>query len=343
MVAVLSFTPSLINFVFSVLWAAHAKRAGHAATKQGTMSTEPDFNLPKGPHKCTITWPGKGVRESKISFGVSSCPVQCLASNADHRYNRMFAHAFKAEQLTPRICSCQFVSTGDEALRIVGTCPADGPLGCYEDYVKLATNELTQLFEKNSLTIVPHPELTREQTFDYNNPSCIPNGCEGGDCAAIDLPDLWSVMRENEQRVFASLVKQAARKTKLTGEQKQILVAMGKKTIQEAAALAVAGESSSEKAELERRLRELEKQAEDGDALVATLSTDPEREAYDGLKDDDGALTVAALKAAFKRALSFNDLTALVNVDAMAKVAKLGDADHKVTFDEFKRFTNPEC
>eukprot|EP00928_Gymnodinium_smaydae_P056607 TRINITY_DN3996_c0_g1_i2.p1 TRINITY_DN3996_c0_g1~~TRINITY_DN3996_c0_g1_i2.p1 ORF type:complete len:280 (+),score=39.30 TRINITY_DN3996_c0_g1_i2:56-895(+) len=226
------------------------------------------LELPRGDHKCTITWPGKpGAPESTVSFGVSSCPVKCLATNADHRYTKMFAHAFQAVQHT-KMCTCEFATNGDEALRIPGKCPSDGPLGCLNEYLKLATHDYIQEYGKNSARTVPRHERYHERTFNY---SCVQNGCKGGGCEDAVIPSLWSTLGEQEKHVVAKLVKQAAiKEVKLTRDEKHVLQTMGKQELHEAAALAVEDESASQQADLERRLRAMEEKANESDGLFTS-------------------------------------------------------------------------
>eukprot|EP00928_Gymnodinium_smaydae_P056608 TRINITY_DN3996_c0_g2_i1.p1 TRINITY_DN3996_c0_g2~~TRINITY_DN3996_c0_g2_i1.p1 ORF type:complete len:352 (+),score=59.05 TRINITY_DN3996_c0_g2_i1:55-1056(+) len=331
---------SAVNIAVAAFLAVPLVRSSRRAKVDGALLIDAPFGLPQGDHKCTITWPGKpGAPDSVVSFGVSSCPVKCLATNADHRYTEMFAHAFRPVQ-HQKACSCEFRSNGDEALRIVGECPADAPLVCLNDYLKLATHDYIQEFEKNSARTVPRAERYHERTFNY---SCLENGCKDGDCDVAVVPDLWSTLGEQEKHTVAKLVRQAAKKeVKLTRDQKHVLETMGKQELHQAAALAIADEAFSQQSDLARRLKELEEGEDDGQGSFSP-STDNMLEAFESLKDENGSLTVAALKAAYKQALSWNGLTSVISVDHMAQVAKLVDSSHEVTFEEFQAFVKPSC
>lgn len=359
----------MVHIVMRLLCCALAMNPSARAKRFATVS------LPSGPHKCVITWPGKeGAPESSVSFGVSNCRTQCLSSNGDYRYTKMFALVFSTSQGAKK-CGCHV--GGRELFQMLGECPGPEDAGakCFRQYLREVTDELKAETEYNreSLRLIPHEELYHELTFNYS--TCITNGCEGNSCLEGYLPSWWDTLTDDEKKLVGAVVAKAALQgvKELTHQQRRLINQIGPDDFRRVRALVMEEASTSEDPKLAQRLERMEDQVNKGDIIqmkdedsaeAATLGTDTGAEDDQQVAEDDqqvteedqqkafellvnaaghDGLTVAELKKAYRLELNKNSILKTVSVEHMAAVAGLDDPEQVVTFDDYKRFVEPHC
>merc|ERR1712187_15568 len=158
--------------------------------------------------KCSINWevPERGI--AKVSFPVKSCLLNCKPFE-ENRYDKRFADVLKVVQLK-RSCKCLQLD-GKPLLKMPGQCPADAEKKCFEFY----KNMRTSTFEKDvaagrtTATVVRHPNLYDEITFDYSNCEKTPTCASSTDEACIEsfFPSILEGRGQEEKSMIKDIIK----------------------------------------------------------------------------------------------------------------------------------------
>jgi len=256
-----------------------------------------------GAHKCSIHWevPGRGV--AKTSFAVSSCRLNCKPTFTDNYFTKKFPEALSVVQ-DGGACQCRQLDN-TSVLRMRGDCSAsDAQKRCFDDYMRLRTNEYKREFGKEKARIIPHFELMHERTFDYS--VCEENACKDGNCVDSMFPSIMEGRSAEEIKVIADILKKYKAKGTLDEGEKELVDHLTK-----------------------------------GDIDTILINTHDEiDELYDGVvKEATEPLTVKVLREIYQKKLQGTG----VSVDHLLHVAGLTDDDGTVDKAAFRRFLEPDC
>jgi len=190
-----------------------------------------------------------------------------------------------------------------------GDCKAaDAQTRCFDEYVRLRTNEYVREFGRETTRIVPHFELFHERTFDYS--VCEENACADGDCVDSVFPSIMDGRSEEEMKVIADILKKYKEKGSLDQGEKELVDHLTKNDIE---------------------------------AILGTEDSITIRDEVDDLYDEavgaSGPLTVAVLREIYQKRLQGTG----VSVDHLLKVAGLIHEEDEVDVAGFRRFLEPEC
>lgn len=287
-----------------------ASAARVAEHKVAAVAASESTGGKKTSDKCTIQWkwtrPGTGQAEqtAQVSFGVSSCRIQCKPTFTDNHYNILFARAFSVED-HGKYCACNAVDGGGHVIKFIGSCGDEeaAKKKCFNDYKILSTDELVEQFDKETLQVQHHPELHSEPAFDYNGIQCQTDGCAGNpDCFESVLPGIMSGRSPEEKKMIGHLMQKIMRgeiaENQLPGDVQAL----------------IGGLTAQDKEEI--------------------LFTELLPEEYEA-----GDLTVGALKLAYTKKLEGTG----ISVDHLLNVAGLTDLDATLTYEMFNRFLKPDC
>jgi hypothetical protein len=217
---------------------------------------------------------------------------------------------------------------------------------CFQNYKKMATDQL--IMNNSVLYVVPHPELSKEETFDY---TCEQNACDNKDCWDMNLHNQWELRNENDHSLLADLVSKVANADTdgLNNAAKQLVGELSVEDIQKAGELAIQKKMDGEPG-FSARLAAVKKYGSDlldaeDDGAQDETGEEWEEEAkgiFDSILEDsenkDGTITANELKKKYSQMLSGT----AVRVDPLLKQAGLAEEQH-ITFDRFKCFASGGC
>lgn len=223
-----------------------------------------------GPHKCTITWPGKAP--VSVSFGVANCRIKCSLSHPDASPDKHFG--LRAVQ-GKNGCSC-LTKEGREVLKFHSkTC---GEEACLSRYVSLISNEVEYDSGPKDGLFKFHPKPTPPLKFD-----CAQNGCSDGECDEQYLPTYWDTRTAEEKIAVVEAIRRVAGgDTDTLSFMLNLLQSLSKDDLLAAAALAKKEADFQEETEIAGQIQALILRVENDDDLIAKITEqeDDEHEAF---------------------------------------------------------------
>mmetsp|Transcript_20372 Transcript_20372/g.57313 ORF Transcript_20372/g.57313 Transcript_20372/m.57313 type:complete len:285 (+) Transcript_20372:104-958(+) len=148
--------------------------------------------------KCQITWKFKD-KVLHVSFPVSACRTKCIRTNADSHYDKKFAEHLTATQIGNK-CYCARKDTNDTVVSFFGTC--EGAQKCWSEYKVQATDTWERQEGRKTLLLTRHQDMYYETKFEYDDPPCDPEGCEGSACESIEIPPVKDCLTTKEKKIL---------------------------------------------------------------------------------------------------------------------------------------------